>query len=59
MMTGRVQFNEYVKARKINIGEPFARKVGNKWFSLDGKELKTYSVSLSKRKKDLKKSDSK
>jgi len=44
MITGRVQINESIKPREIEVGSAFARKEKDQWKSLDGKTLHKIEV---------------
>ena len=39
IITGKVQLFENADSKVHEIGQPFARKKGDKWFTLEGKPL--------------------
>ena len=55
MMTGRVQIEESNKPKEIEVGHAFARKDGEQWKSLDGKNLNHAKVEASAIKSRLQK----
>ena len=51
-ITGKVQIYENPKPRDITVGEPFARKVGGKYYCIEtGKEYKVINITSILREK--------